>query len=311
MMNAFDYRLHLDPGEVISGRYAVVRRIATGGMGEVWAVRHCALNEEFAMKMLAPVCGIGDDTLSRFNLEAHVGASLGRKSHYIVPVIDHGDHHGRPYLVMPLIAGPSVEDRLAAGPFAVADAARIVRHVARALTTAHNEGVLHRDLKPANVLLEPEDGRFFARVTDFGIAKLRPGAVIVPHHSTVQGTLIGTPVNMSPEQANGAEIDARCDVWALACLAYRCVIGRDAFTGRSALEVFGRVCSSTFEPPSAARGDLPAAVDAVFARAFAREIEDRFADAASFADAFAMSLGLAGRTLSLPPGERVTPLNPA
>jgi serine/threonine-protein kinase len=308
MINApFDHQLHLDPGEVIDGRYAALRRLARGGMGEVWAVRHCTLGEEFAMKILAPVCGIGDDTLSRFDLEARVGATLGRKSHYIVPVIDHGDHHGRPYLVMPLISGPSLEQRLAKGPLGLEETARIVRHVAKALTTAHNDGVLHRDLKPANVLLVEEEGRFFGKVTDFGIAKLGRGAFIPRHHSTVPHAIMGTPVYMSPEQANGMEVDERCDVWALAAIAYRCVLGRDAFSGRTALEILGRVASSTFDLPSAVSPNLPRALDAVFTRAFARELGDRFQDARSFADAFAIAAGVPELTTSLPPpAARVT-----
>lgn len=305
MRPPFEHELHLDPGEVINGRYAAVRRIARGGMGEVWAVRHCALNEEFAMKMLAPVYGIGEDTLSRFELEARVGASLGRKSHYIVPVIDHGTHHGRPYLVMQLINGPSLEEKLTKGPLPLLIAARIVRHVGRALTTAHHDGVLHRDLKPGNVLLVEEDDRWFAKVTDFGIAKLGRGAIISRHHSTVAGTLIGTPVNMSPEQANGEEVDEHCDVWALACLAYRCVVGRDPFQGRTALEILSKVCTSSYEPPTSIDAGLPHALDALFERAFARELGERFHDAKSFAEAFTLACG--DQSTSTPPDEHNTP----
>ncbi len=309
MRPPFDHELHLDPGEVINGRYAAIRRIARGGMGEVWAVRHCALNEDFAMKMLAPVYGIGEDTLSRFELEARVGASLGNKSHYIVPVIDHGAHHGRPYLVMPLIHGPSLEEKLSKGPIPVVMAARVVRHVGRALTAAHHDGVLHRDLKPGNVLLVQEDERWFAKVTDFGIAKLGRGALISQHHSTVAGTLIGTPVNMSPEQANGEEVDEHCDIWALACLAYRCVVGTDPFHGRTALEILSKVCASAYEPPTTVDVGLPPALDALFARAFARDIPDRFHNAKSFADAFTLACG--DESISSPPEVRNTPASMA
>jgi len=281
MIPRFDHHLHLEEGEVISDRYTALHRIARGGMGEVWAVRHDALNAEFAMKMLAPVSGIGDDTVSRFELEARIGAALGRKSHFIVPVVDYGYHHYRPYFVMPLVTGPTLEEHLAPGALSLVDATRAIRHVGRALTAAHTEGILHRDLKAANVLLVYEDGHFFAKVTDFGIARVIGGG-----HTTEHGALLGTPVNMSPEQANGEEVDVHCDVWALACLAYRCVVGRDAFRGRSALEILRHVCASEFEAPTTVNPNLPHALNGLFVRAFARDKQSRYADARSFAEAF-------------------------
>jgi serine/threonine-protein kinase len=290
MIPLFDHHLHLEAGEVIGDRYEAVRRIARGGMGEVWAVRHTSLDVSFAMKLLAPVSGIGDDTVSRFELEARVGARLGRQSHYIVPVIDYGLHHARPYLVMPLIEGPSLEERLAPGALDLPSSTRVIRHVARALTVAHREGVVHRDLKPGNVLLVFDDDRFFAKVTDFGIAKPANPA-IARHHVTEHGALLGTPMNMSPEQANGEEVDGRCDVWALACVAYRCVVGRDAFSGRTALEILRHVCGSDFVVPSAVNEELPSALDSVFVRAFGHDLDRRYESRRDFADAFGAACG--------------------
>jgi serine/threonine-protein kinase len=294
-------RLTFVRGDVIDGRYQAVHRVAKGGMGEVWAARHLALDELFALKLLAPTWGVAEDALSRFDLEARVGANLGRRSHHIVPVIDHGWHHGRPFLVMPFIDGPSVEQLLAYGPLGVAETTRIVRHVTRALMAAHSIGVLHRDLKPANILLEYENGRFYARVSDFGIAKPERNAALHREYVTLRGVFVGTPAIMSPERATGDELDHRCDVWSLSCVAYRCLVGHDPFEGGSVLEILGRVCTGDFEAPSAARPELPPALDAVFARAFAVDINERFPDAASFDDAFAQACGVSREPRSVPP----------
>jgi len=284
-----DEKLRLYRGDIIDGRYEVVRRVARGGMAEVWAVRHRAIDQEFAMKLLAPVCGVGDDTLSRFELEARVSAMLGRRSHHIVPVIDYGVHEGRPYLVMPLLDGPSLEEVLAKGPLPLKDTVCIVEQVARALTVAHASFVLHRDLKAGNVILSTEEGELVARVTDFGLAKPDDQAHLAHAHHTLKGVVLGTPLSMSPEQARGEPLDARCDVWGLSCLAYRCVTGSDPFFGRSVREVLLHVVSGEFQRPSSIAKHLPLTLDPVFQRAFAEKLDDRFPTADSFSRAFAES----------------------
>lgn len=292
-MNAagLDEKLRLFRGDVIDGRYEVVRRVARGGMAEVWAVRHRMIDQEFAMKLLAPQCGVGDDTLWRFELEARVAAMLGRKSHHIVPVIDCGVHEGRPYLVMPLLDGPSLEDILAKGPLSLADTASVVEQLARALTIAHGSFVLHRDLKAGNVILSTEEGELVARVTDFGLAKPAAQAHLAHTRETLQGIVLGTPMSMSPEQARGEPLDGRCDVWALACLTYRCILGRDPFVGRSVREVLLHVVCGEFALPGNVVPSLPPAFDALFSRAFAASIGDRFQTPREFAQAFAAASG--------------------
>jgi len=297
-------------GDVVDGRYQAVHQIAKGGMGEVWAVRHLALDELFAMKILAPDYALGGDSLSRFDLEARVGANLGRRSHHIVAVIDHGWHHDRPFLVMPFIDGPSLEQLLQQGPLPIADTVRVVRHVARALMAAHNLGVLHRDLKPANILLEYERGRFYARVTDFGIAKPERNGSVHSEHHTMRGVFFGTPAIMSPERVMGEELDHRCDVWSLGCVSYRCLVGHDPFLGESVLEIVGKACSGDYAPPSVARPGLPPALDAVFARAFASNIDLRFPDADSFDQAFAIACDALETEISAPPPASGTSLAP-
>lgn len=288
---AFEQKVRLYRGDVIDGRYEVVRRIARGGMAEVWAVRHRTIDQQFAMKLLAPVCGVGDDTLSRFELEARISAMLGRKSHHIVPVIDYGVHEGRPYLVMPLVDGPSLEDVVSKGPLPVGECVALIEQIARALTTAHTSFVLHRDLKAGNVILSTEEGELVARVTDFGLAKPDERAHLEHAHHTMKGVVLGTPLSMSPEQAKGELLDARCDVWALACLAYRMLLGRDPFVGRSIREVLLHVVTGEFPRPTLIDPKMPGAFDPLFRRAFANEIDDRFQTADEFAKAFAAAAG--------------------
>ncbi|MBI2388427.1 MAG: serine/threonine protein kinase [Deltaproteobacteria bacterium] len=289
---AFDAKLKLLPGDFIDGRYEAARRIARGGMAEVWAVRHLAIDQEFAMKLLAPLCGLNDDTVSRFELEARLGGLLGRRTHHVVPVVDEGLYFGRPYLVMPLYEGISLEDRIEQGPLVPEESARVVRHVARALTVAHAVGIVHRDLKPGNVLLTREDGRMIARVIDFGLARGAPGMQPFCRHHTSNGIVLGTPMNMSPEQARGEIVDERADVWGLACLAYRSLLAKDAFTGRSTREVLIHVCEAEFKLPTTIMPSLPRAIDGVFARAFARAIDRRFPTPRAFSDAYESALGI-------------------
>lgn len=287
---AFEQKVCLERGELIDGRYVVVRRVARGGMAEVWAVRHRVIDEQFAMKLLAPVCGAGDDTLSRFELEARISAMLGRRSHHIVPVIDYGVHEGRPFLVMPLLEGPSLEEVVSKGPMPIDEVVAIIGQIAKALTVAHAAFVLHRDLKAGNVILTHEEGELVARVTDFGLAKPDERAHLAHAHQTMKGIVLGTPLSMSPEQARGDALDARCDVWALAILAYRCLTGRDPFVGRSAREVLLHVVAGEFPPPTTLRPELPKTLDALFRKAFAKKIDERFQTADELARALAAAV---------------------
>jgi serine/threonine protein kinase len=293
VLEELEEKVRLCRGDVVDGRYEIVRRVARGGMAEVWAVRHRSIGELFAMKLLAPICGVGDDTLSRFALEARISAMLGRRSHHVVPVVDYGVHEGRPFLVMPLLEGPSLEQVLATGPVPVADTVRIVDQIAKALETAHAAFVLHRDLKAGNVMLSFEEGEVVARVTDFGLAKPDERAHLDHAHHTLDGIVLGTPMSMSPEQARGEVLDARCDVWALSCLAYRCLVGRDPFVGRSVREVLLHVVTGEFPPPTTLAPDLPAEFDAVFRRAFRHELDARHATPTEFARALAVAAGAA------------------
>lgn len=296
----------LAAGQTVAGKYELVRKIGTGAMGEVWAARHQTLGEEVAIKLVMRNVDHEDGTSaeSRFLLEARVAAQLSRKTRHIVAVTDHGQDGALGYLVMELLAGESLDQRIArTGPLPIGKVAPMVTQIARGLSIAHGEGVVHRDLKPSNVFVTlDEDGNAVAKVLDFGIAKLRRGLDRKAAHATQRGFLLGTPAYMSPEQARGKPIDHRADVWALAVIAYHMLTGEFPFDGDSGEELFARLCRIEPTPIRARLPDAPAILHDFFARAFANRVEDRFQSAISLAGAFEQLEPLAaGAKLSLPP----------
>jgi serine/threonine-protein kinase len=278
--------LDVDVGKVIAGKYELVRLIGQGAMAEVWLARHRSLGGEFAIKLIEPT---GEDeaesAAARFQLEAQIAATLSRKTRHIVSVSDHGEDDGLAYLVMEHLEGESLEARLERGPSSMAEAALIVSQIARALTLAHGEGILHRDLKPANVWLgRDEDGRLLVKLLDFGIARtLKPLRARSPL-STGEELVLGTPAYMSPEQVRGLPtLDHRCDVWALAAVAYEALAAKAPFDGVTVEDVFLSICTFRAVPIRSRDPALTPAVDALFARAFAPEIDERFQSASELA----------------------------
>ena len=292
-------------GTIVAGKYELVRKIGSGAMGEVWAARHKSLDEEVAIKLV--VRGVehedGTSAESRFLLEARVAAALSRKTRHIVAVTDHGQDGALGYLVMELLAGESLDQRIArTGALSVEKVAPMITQIARGLSIAHGEGVVHRDLKPSNVFVTlDEEGNAVAKVLDFGIAKVRRNQGKATH-ATQRGFLLGTPAYMSPEQARGKQLDHRADVWALAVIAYHMLTAEFPFDGESGEDLFARLCR--IEPIAILdrRPDLPQVVGDFFMRAFATRIEDRFQSALALAGAFEQLAPMsAGAKLSLPP----------
>ncbi|MEA2752253.1 MAG: eukaryotic-like serine/threonine-protein kinase [Myxococcales bacterium] len=295
----------LAAGMIVAGKYELVRKIGSGAMGEVWAARHETLDEEVAIKLVMRGVDHEDGTSaeSRFLLEARVAAALSRKTRHIVAVTDHGQDGALGYLVMELLAGESLDQRLArTGALPLEKVAPMITQIARGLSIAHGEGVVHRDLKPSNVFVTlDEEGNAVAKVLDFGIAKLRRNQRKATH-ATQRGFLLGTPAYMSPEQARGKQLDHRADVWALAVIAYHMLTNEFPFDGASGEDLFARLIRIE---PIAIRDrmpDLPQIVGDFFERAFATRIEDRFQSALALAGAFEQLAPMsAGMKLSLPP----------
>ena len=280
----------IDVGQVVAGKYELVRLLGKGAMGEVWLAKHASLGGEFAIKLVRAEAQEADDSaIARFQQEAQVSAKLSRKTRHIVSVIDHGEENGLAYLVMELLEGESLETRIdSRGELDVPETVAIVTQIARALGQAHAEQIVHRDLKPANVFLtQDEDGRLLVKLLDFGIARAAgPDGKRSPF-ATGKDMVLGTPSYMSPEQARGLpSLDHRCDLWALAVVAYEALTRTIPWDGETIEDIFLSICTHAWTPVLYRRPDLPPELEAFFARAFADRLSARFSTAAELSEAF-------------------------
>lgn len=280
----------IDVGRVVAGKYELVRLIGKGAMGEVWLATHNTLGGEFAIKLVKPSDDEEDETAAgRFQLEAQVSAKLSRKTRHIVSVSDHGEEDGLAYLVMELLEGESLESRIKrVGELTLAETVAIVMQVARALGQAHAEQIFHRDLKPANVFLtKDEDGRLLVKLLDFGIARTTKPFRTRSPFMTGKDMVLGTPSYMSPEQARGLDtLDFRCDLWALAVVAYESLTRCIPWDGETVEDIFLSICTHRMIPILTRRSDLPPALEGLFAKSFAPKLDDRFKDAGELSEAF-------------------------
>jgi len=280
----------IDIGYVVAGRYELKRLLGHGSMGEVWAANHRGLGETVALKLLthAPsACRLESQSrgTARFRFEARLAAHLSRKTRHVVRVSDYGEEGGLPYLVMELLEGQTLEARLVEGPLLPTEVAIVVGQIARALEEAHADGVVHRDLKPANVFLtRDEDGAFVAKLLDFGIARTVCSNSDAPP-VTANGLWFGTPGYLSPEQARMQKLDTRCDLWALATVAYEALTGELPIAGAAADELIANLHARYFIPIHERMPQLPTTLAAFFERAFAERIDSRFATASELAAA--------------------------
>jgi serine/threonine protein kinase len=281
-------------GDVIADKYQLVRMLGRGSTGEVWLARHKTLVEGVAIKLLTQTLWAGGEeerigATTRFRFEAQIAARLARKTRHIVRVTDHGEADDVAYLVMELLDGMTLETKLLIGQnLCPADVQRLVKHVARALEYAHAEGVLHRDLKPSNLFLtRGEDGEMLVKTLDFGIAQIMRCRPSTGSFSTDRDLIFGTPGYMSPEQALGyADLDGRCDLWALATIAYESLTNELPIAGTTVNELINAVRSCLTVPVRQYRPDLPASVGEFFEKAFAEDADARFATAAELTRAF-------------------------
>lgn len=258
------------------GRYETLALIGEGAMGSVYKARDPRLGREVAIKTVrAEILRTNPGLADRFAREAKIVARLHHPR--IVQIYDFaGD-----YLVMELLRGRELKAILCEGSrFMVAETAGLLTSLAAALDYAHGEGVIHRDLKPANLFMDPE-GR--PKITDFGIAKLHESAM---EGLTAEGTVMGTPHYMAPEQVRGLNVDGHADQYALAVVAYEILTRTLPFPGDSMTHIIYRVLN---EPPPPLRThdpSLPVALEEVFSRALAKQPQERFVDCRAFAAAF-------------------------
>src|SRR5579864_6248623 len=223
------------------GSYEITGAIGAGGMCEVYQAHDTKLGRDVAIKVLPEAFAHDSERLSRFQREAKMLASL---NHPNIATIHGLEQSGSTsYLVMELVPGETLAERLKAGPVPVDEALKIATQIAEALEAAHGKNIIHRDLKPANVKVTPE-GK--VKVLDFGLAKAFAGDAGIddPSNSptlsaaaTMQGTILGTAAYMSPEQARGKPLDKRTDIWAFGCVLYELLTGKQAFHGETTTEI--------------------------------------------------------------------------
>ncbi|MFD4138048.1 serine/threonine-protein kinase [Streptomyces sp. NPDC058572] len=243
------------PGDVIDGRFELIQRLGSGGMGTVWRARDTVLHREVALKAVRSDAGASGAVRERVLREAR---ALARLSHPHVVTIHHiADAEPHPWIVMELVEGTTLQDRLADGPLAPAEAARIGRQVLSALRAAHTAGIQHRDVKPANVLLRADGS---AVLTDFGIAALQGSASL-----TATGELIGSPEYIAPERVRGSDDDPASDLWSLALVMYVCVEGVSPLRRGTTLATLAAVLDEPVPPPVRS-GPLAPVLQAVLVR---------------------------------------------
>jgi len=284
-------------------RYVDGRTIGRGGMGEILLVQDRELHRPVVLKVLAEQYARDPSLVRRFTREAHAAARLSGHPH-VVTIYDIGEWGGAPFIAMEYVPGGDLRERLDRGAVDVPRALRWLRQAASALDEAHALGVVHRDVKPANLLL---DGNDDLRVGDFGIARVVDEATAV---MTLPGTIIGTAGYLSPEQAQGEVATAASDLYSLGVVAFELLTGRrpfqrDSTTAETAVHVK--------EPPPAASSinrRLPSRVDAVLARALAKNPAERHATATALVDDLERSLAEEQPTMVAPPPppERIVPL---
>jgi serine/threonine protein kinase/Tol biopolymer transport system component len=265
--------------------YEITAHLGSGGMGEVYRATDSKLGRSVAIKILPDAFARDEERLARFEREARVLASLNHP--HIAAIYGIEESADRKFLVMELATGETLADRIARGPIPLDQALAIAPQIAEALEAAHEKGIIHRDLKPANIKVSA-DGR--VKVLDFGLAKAFAGEVANSNLSnsptmslaaTNAGVILGTPAYMSPEQAKGAEVDRRTDVFSLGAVLYEVLTGRQAFPGDNAAEVLAAVIK---EEPAWDRlpKETPPAIRRLLQRSLRKDRNRRLQTAADF-----------------------------
>ena len=284
-------------GELIAGRYELEKLVGSGGMSNVFRAHDRLLERTVALKILHEQFTRDDDYVERFRREARAVAKLAHPN--IVTVIDRGEQDGRQFIVFEYVDGPNLKDLTRNGPLEVRDAIGLTLQVARALSFAHDRGLVHRDVKPQNVLLN-EDGQ--AKVTDFGIARSLDVQGV-----TQTGTVLGTSDYIAPEQARGQKVDPKTDIYSLGAVLYELLVGEVPFSGDNFVAVAMRHVNEPVPSVLDARPDCPARLDFAIQRAMAKDPDDRFASMDDFVTELEACLaeldgrGDEGATMIVPP----------
>lgn len=282
-------------GRTLSGLYVVEKKLGEGGMGAVYVARHVHLGKQYAVKVLTAAVAMRREAVDRLRQEAIASSSIEHDN--IVDVISFDRYEdGSVFIVMELLRGESLADRLARGGLEVRDAVSIALDVASALDAAHELGIVHRDLKPDNVFLAQRGETRRVKVLDFGISKVKV-AESEQVRVTRTGQLVGTPLYMSPEQARGeVDVDRRVDVYALGVMLFEMLTGAPPFDGRNYFELLWKHGNETAPSMRARRPELDAALDDVVLKALAKPRDERHATMAEMTAALIAAMGDDPRT---------------
>jgi serine/threonine protein kinase len=292
-------RISLAAGDVIAG-YRLDELAGRGGMGVVFRATHIALERRVAVKLIAPELAADEMFRQRFQRESRVAASIDHP--HVIPIFDAGDEDGQLYVAMRYVEGTDLGALLAReGALEPERAVDVIAQVADALDAAHERGLVHRDVKPANVLLERRASGYHSYLTDFGLVKTvgaASGAL------TRTGQWLGTPDYAAPEQINGADVDARTDVYALGCMLYHAITGQPPFKGDT--DVAKMFAHLSQPPPSLleAKPDAPALLDGVIRRAMAKDPAERQGSASELASSARQAIE------GIPPATDTQPVQP-
>ncbi len=293
-------------GELIAGRYELEKLVGSGGMSNVFRAHDRLLERTVALKILHEQYTRDEDYVERFRREARAVAQLTHPN--IVTVIDRGEQEGRQFIVFEYIDGENLKELTNRGPLEVREAIRLSLQVARALSFAHERGLVHRDVKPQNVLLN-EDRQ--AKVTDFGIARS-----LDVHGVTQTGTVLGTSDYIAPEQARGQKVDPKTDIYSLGVVLYELLSGDVPYAGDNFVAVAMRHVNEPVPSVIERRPDCPMRLDLAIQRAMSKDPEDRFESMADFVDELEACLtevdgrGDEGATMIVPAARRRRPKRP-
>jgi tRNA A-37 threonylcarbamoyl transferase component Bud32 len=271
----------LAPGSRV-GSYEIIAPIGRGGMGEVYRARDPKLHREVAIKALPELFLQDRERLARFEREARMLASLNHPN--IAAIYGLEEQGGSKFLILELVEGQTLAERLAAGPLPVDEALAVASQIASALEAAHGAGIIHRDLKPSNIQLRPDGS---VKVLDLGLARsVEPSRAVDSSFSptmttpaTLAGSILGTAAYMSPEQARGKPLDKRTDIFSFACVLYECLTGRQAFSGETVSDTISAILRS--EPDaSALPAETPGRIRDLLRRCFQKDPKRRLHDIA-------------------------------
>lgn len=274
------------------GRYEIKEQLGHGGMATVYRAHDPRFNRDVAVKILPRELMLDPQFRTRFDREAQTIAALEHPA--IVPVHDYGEEAGQPYLVMRLMRGGSLAERLADGPLPIRDVSKILDRIGSALDSAHEAGIIHRDLKPGNILFDHYGEAYLA---DFGIARLANST------TTLTGSgLVGTPAYMSPEQIEGKVLDGRTDIYALGIIVFEMLTGKRPFQADTPAMLLVKQMTEPMPRVLDVKPDLPPGCEDVITRATAKQANARYEKASQLAETLSSALRHEGQT----PANRAT-----